>query len=130
MSVCAPCQKTQLIPKCAEVIIVGDIALNNIDVSIYIKDNSTGKLILIPETSDATGIVSFDNDCGLMPDHSYELWVTLDGDNIEDQLEITAINDSYPVIGDTFYCAALRFTDVVDCGGDQQIYATYTIETA
>lgn len=129
MSICVPCQKTSLIPRCSQVITIGNIGLINNDVNIFIKDISTEKLLLIAETSDSNGDVSFTNDCGFMPFHSYELWITLAEDNIQDNLEITMINDSYPVIGDSYYCLALRFTDVKDCNGEQVEFPYYTIET-
>mgnify|MGYP001389405015 CR=1 FL=1 len=130
MSVCTPCQRTSLIPKCAQRIKIGNIALDNTEVSIYIKDISTGKTTQIQELSDGNGDVSFDNDCGFMPSHSYELSITLLDDNIDDPLEITMTNDDYPVIGDTYTCLALRFINIQDCDGNQVEFANYTIETA
>lgn len=128
MSICEPCQKTSLIPLCSQVITVGNISLGNQDVNVFIKDITTGKITLIPETSDSFGDVSFSNDCGFMPLHSYELWITLADDNIEDKLEITMINESYPVIGDVYKCLSLRFTNVKDCNGEQVEFPYYTLE--
>lgn len=127
MSVCSPCQKLQPIPKCAESLIVGNVGLIDTDVSVYINDLTTDKLTKIDTVTDFEGNVIFDN-CGLMPNHSYELWVTLLDDNIEDKLDIEVINETYPVPADSYSCLSFRVLDVVDCTGAQWSPISFTVE--
>lgn len=131
MSVCAPCQKTKPIPKCVVNLLIGGIAFIDTVVTVYFKDISTGKLTGIITEVGGDGSVFLENlDCGFMPDHSYEVWVTFAGNNIEDRLTLTISDDYYPTIGREHECLAVRFIDAVDCAGEQIDFTTYTIEIA
>lgn len=121
MSVCDPCLQTQLIPVCVTNLTIGDIAVTDTDVFIYIKDITTGRLNRFEETSDGSGEVILDltGEPDFMPDHAYELHITLKAaTSIEDKELITVLNGADPVD-----CLSLRFNYVEE----DKSYADITI---
>lgn len=120
MSVCVPCQKTELIPKCLTDLIIGTVSDFNEDMYIYIRDLTTLSLRRFEEQSSGAGLVTLtglDTEPDFMPSHAYELWITrADATSIEDKEDITINTNVYT-------CLALRFIDVED-----ESYASITIE--
>jgi hypothetical protein len=108
MSVCNPCLETDTLPVCVTSLIVGTISSLTKDVHIYVKDITTGKVVRFEETSDGAGLVTITGlgtEPDFMPDHSYELWITLaDATSIEDKEDITV-----PNAAETTECIALNF---------------------
>ena len=110
MSVCDPCLQTQLIPVCVTNLTVGDIAALNTDVFVYIEDLTTGRLTRFDVTTDGTGavIIVLTDRPDFMPDHAYELHLTLaTATSIEDKELITILNAT-PAVD----CISIRFNYV------------------
>lgn len=109
MSVCDPCTKTELVPKCLTNLVIGTIGSNGAAVYVYIHDLTTDKLTRFSEVSSGAGLVTLtdlDDEPDFMPSHSYELWITLQSaTSIEDR-------ENIDIGGTNYTCLALRFEDV------------------
>ena len=96
MSVCNPCLQTDTIPTCLTDLVIGTITDTTTDVFIYFKDHTTNKTIRFEETSDGAGLVTvtgLDTQPDFMPNHSYEVWITLAiAVSIEEKEDITVPN--------------------------------------
>lgn len=96
MSVCNPCLETDTLPVCIDSLIVGTISSLTTAVFIFVKDITTGKIVRFEETSDGAGLVTItglDTEPDFMPNHSYELWITLAlATSIEAKEDITVPN--------------------------------------
>jgi len=89
MTICNPSLPTKAIPTCVEFIEVGDVTPNTA-VAVYLKDISTGLLIVFQETSNATGRVIVDiSNYDFTDKHAYDLWITPANQPIEDYMDIT-----------------------------------------
>lgn len=121
---CSICTETKPIPTCVDKLIIGVIEDINTDVSIYIKNNVTGRIQKVDTTSDGSGEVTLNL---INPDKAfysqnfdYELWITLKDESINDKLDITigyAVND----------CFILRFVDIYE-DLDKADFTTHTLE--
>ncbi len=113
MSVCDPCLKTELVPKCLTNLIIGTISSLNTAVFVYIRDLTTGKLLRFSEVSSGAGqvtVTGLDTEPDFMPDHSYEMWITLQtAISIEDRETITVTSSLGDVTGT---CFQIRFVAV------------------
>ena len=114
MSVCVPCNKTELLPVCIDTINIGTITDFDTDIFIYVRDNTVpgGREIQKEETSGSAGEVSLDSKLfKFMPDHSYELWVTLrDATSKEDR-------ETIDIGGTDITCLTIHFEYVKDESG-------------
>lgn len=121
MTVCNPCLTTDIIPVCVTSLVVGSISSLNTDVFVYVKDITTSKVVRFEETTDGAGLITItglDTEPDFMPNHSYELWVTLaTATSIDDREDITV-----PNAGTTTECIALCF----EYTGEE--YASITIK--
>ena len=111
MSLCTPCIPTFDVPTCTTNLTIGTVTVNDTDVLVYIKDLTVdGHPQQFDITTGGSGEVVIDLSQApeFMPDHSYEVWVTLaSATSIEDGLDIT-------VQSETENCVQLRFVYVTD----------------
>lgn len=121
MTVCNPCLITDTIPVCVNSLVVGTISSLTTDVFIYIKDITTDVVVRFEEQTNGAGLITItglDTQPDFMPDHSYELWVTLESaTSIDDREDITV-----PNAANTTECIALCFEYT------GEIYTTITIK--
>ena len=79
MSICDNCLKVKDIPSCVESLTVGVIANALTPIIVYVKNISTGKITSFLETSQGDGTVKFNPNGWIVPENSFEIWVTLAG---------------------------------------------------
>lgn len=90
MTVCAPALPTKKIPLCILDLIIGTISSHSANVVVYIVNITTGRRFIIQTTSDVAGLVSVDlSPYEFSENHTYELWITLQANGIDDKEDIT-----------------------------------------
>jgi len=108
MSVCNPCLETDFVPVCITSLVIGTITSLTTAVFIYFKDTATKKVIRFEETSSGAGLVTvtgLDTSPDFMPNHSYEVWITLASATSADAREDITVPGSVP----TTECIAINF---------------------
>ena len=112
MSLCNPCQNTNKLPACLDTLVVGKIDSLDTAVYVYVQNNTlSAPPIRFDAVSDEDGYVEID--FGLfepMPNHSYEIWITLTGaKNLGCKEDIQLADCDNPYITDTYTCFTIRF---------------------
>jgi hypothetical protein len=123
MSVCNPCTPTEPIANCITDLVVGKIAFLSTAVYVFLHDITLDRIVRFSTTSSPTGIVTIQRGSQVfMPDHSYEIWITL----------TTATNPNAPKesiqIGSNYYdCLSVRFQKVYDSTNTSVSYLSQTL---
>lgn len=89
---CNTCNTTKCIPKCFDTLTIGTISHTDADVYIFIKDTTIGRTFRYTGVSSSYGTVQLEVDedtIEFSPTHNYELWVTLQTDQMSDNQAIT-----------------------------------------
>lgn len=104
MSICNPCSKTKAVLACATDLTIGTIANLSTAVYVYIKNHTTGFTKRYDVTSSGAGVVVITlvtND--IMPDHDYEVWITLaSATNIDERITIVVSGGNYTCLKPVF----------------------------
>lgn len=133
MSLCNPCAKANDLPACLDTLLVGRITAVNTSVYVYVRNNTTEAApIRFTAISDADGYVEID--LGLfepMPNHSYEIWITLaTAKNLGCKEDMQPADCENPYITDTYSCFTLQFYYVDGSDLMRTYYLTQTITLA
>lgn len=130
MSLCNPCQAAGSLPACLDTLTVGKISSTSANVYVYIKNHTTDAApVRFSTTSDEDGYI--DLDLGTwepMPNHSYELWVTLrTAKNQDCKEDIQPADCDSPYITTAYSCFALKFEYIDDDALERVYYTSATI---
>jgi hypothetical protein len=100
---------------CTTTLTVGDSAYNTTAVYVYIKNNTTGRLYRFSVTTDGAGLITANiSSVQMIPDHNYELWVTLaSATNTEEKIDFT-------IDGETKNCLDVSFQRVFNTDDELQ----------
>ena len=107
-----------------QVVIIGEIQSQTpgTGINIWVQDAANGWMRVTSTVTDSLGraVLPMEGLVGMInPNGYYNVWVTLDGAAMSDQLHITMPNDS------EIYCVALSFDRALGSGGfycpDEQI---------
>lgn len=109
MSICAPCTKLKTISKCTDEIIIGTMPEAETGYTVYFKNLATGKIVFFSNESDADNLLTIAPVYGffLSENQAYEVWATLEGNQIEERVEIQA--DGWTAYDDPTTCFAISF---------------------
>lgn len=120
---CLKCTKVNNIPKCLDELVVGTISSTNTDVYIVLE-SSTGRIITFTATSDGAGLVKLDT-TDFEPNQvfNYNLWVSLQSNNIYDAEDLTIEGETDPV-----KCVSFKFDTVYNGNGSVISFASQKIE--
>lgn len=88
MSLCSTCFNAEDLPTCTDEITFGTIDTESETVTVYIKNLATGRVNQYVGDVDEFGIVTITT-VELPKSLTFELWVTEDGQSINDRLTIT-----------------------------------------
>lgn len=101
---CSNCEKSKPILACISTLTVGTISNISTAVYVYLRNNTTGRTYRYSTTSSGAGVVSVDISAQQhIPEHDYELWVTLaSATNTEEKLTLT-------ISSETMTCVSLSF---------------------
>lgn len=89
---CSNCDKTKPILSCVTSLTIGTCAYNSTALYVYVRNNTTGRLYRLTTTSSGAGLIVVTTiaDIQMIPDHNYEVWVTLaSATNIDERIDIT-----------------------------------------
>lgn len=119
MSICEPALKTKCIPICTQELRIGLIETGDIDVNVFIKDITTGRIEMFQTTSDNSGVVLIDiSEHTFSDNHTYEIWATLSDQPVESKLAITIEDESSLSV-------ALCFLDITTTDGPYVFTSTF-----
>ena len=91
---CNTCNTTKCIPKCFDTLTIGTIEHTDTEVFIYIKNTTLNKVFQFEGVSTSYGTVILEeNTLEFSPNHNYEIWVTLQTDQMADNQTITVGED-------------------------------------
>ena len=130
MSVCNPCQQANSLPSCLDTLVVGKIDSTSTAVYVYLKNHTTdAPPVRFDAVSDEDGYVEFDlGSFEPMPNHSYEIWITLTtAKNLDCREDMQPADCDNPYITTTYTCFALTFTYVDDEALERLYYVSQTI---
>lgn len=100
---------------CAETIVIGTIAESDAGLFVFFKNLATGRITRISTTSNGDGLVSVDvSDMVLIPNQSYEIWVTLNSDGMDCRQAITPVDCTGTPTDETYTCFNVTFYNVHD----------------
>lgn len=121
MSICNPCTPCKPVLACTTNLTICTIANLGVAVFVYLEDHTTGFIKRYDVTSTGAGAVVIalsSND--IMPDHDYEVWVTLaSSTNTEERLTMVISGANYTCVKPTF--RRVYGTDNVLDYGDQTL---------
>jgi hypothetical protein len=101
---CSTCQQVEPAPCCSTTLVIGTIADASVSVSVYFKNITTNRLLILPGTSDGSGLVSVDvSDEQFATNQSFEIWVTLATGNMNDKKDITVNTTTADCLAAQFY---------------------------
>lgn len=104
MSICNPCNECKPVLACTTNLTVCTIANVSTAVYVYLENHTTGFIKRYEVTSTVAGVVTIalsSND--IMPDHDYEIWVTLASvTNLEERLTMVISAANYTCVKPTF----------------------------
>lgn len=106
MSVCNPCNKTKPVLACTSTLTVGTLSTYpNTSVHVYLKNHTTGGYIeryVVTTTAGGSVQIALTSN-QIMPDHNYELWVTLaTATNTDERLAITIDGENHTCLQPKF----------------------------
>jgi hypothetical protein len=97
MSTCNQCYQAEIVPVCSSELVFGTIVTDSETVTVYLKNDATGRINQFIGDVDEAGYVTFSG-INLSNNLGYEIWVTEDGANIADRLTITNLTNEYTCI--------------------------------
>jgi hypothetical protein len=126
MSVCNPCTATEPIANCITDLVVGKISSLSTAVYVFLHNITLDKIVRFSTTSSSTGIITIQRGSQVfMPDHSYEIWITLaTATNPNGTKELIQIGSNY------YSCLSVRFTKVYDTNNTSISYLSQTLTPA
>ena len=118
---CSTCKQINPIPCCVTTLTVGTVANANVNVRVYFKNITTGRILGLPGTTDGAGLVTVDvSDEQFATNQSWEIWVTLTSTSINERLNLT-VNSA------TVDCLATTFIKAMDEDETILVDADFTI---
>lgn len=110
---CSACIKTNDLVACAQIIVVGKILEANAGVFVFMKHLATGRINRFESVSDDDGYVEVDvTNFNLIPNQSYEIWITLNSNGVDCRVEITLEDCAGEPIETTYTCLETTFVEV------------------
>lgn len=104
MSLCNPCSATKPVLACVTDLTIGAIANLSTAVYVYLKNHTTGYIKHYDVTSTGAGVVTISlvaND--IMPDHDYEVWITLaSATNTDERITMVVSGGNYTCLRPVF----------------------------
>lgn len=122
MTICTPHLKTKPLPTCLSLLDVGTVAEVSSNIRAYFYNLTTKRITTIEGSSTITGAVVLDvSELSFSSNHSYVLTLTLASDDVNSLLTVTIGSQTADQI-------ALRFEDVFNSSGENQIYTIQSVE--
>ena len=82
---------------------VGTVANASVNVRVYFKNITTGRILGLPGTTDGAGLVTVDvSDEQFATNQSWEIWVTLTSTSVNKRLNLTVNSATVDCLATTF----------------------------
>ena len=100
---CSTCKQINPIPCCVTTLTVGTVADASVNVRVYFKNITTGRILGLPGTTDGAGLVTVDvSDEQFATNQSWEIWVTLTSTSVNERLNLTVNSATVDCLATTF----------------------------
>jgi hypothetical protein len=120
MSVCSPCTQFSPIPLCFQYLHLGTLAVST-NYWFYLKDLTTGRISQSALRTSPTGNANVFLNEQPIEGHSYEFWVTLRTDSINQKARISLAD------GSTYCCGNVRAESVKDSSWKETNFYSATL---